>query len=75
MSTEPTPETKKENGVMKSLSHEEQNFFIRNYLDEETNNWVERVDEVSGEGHDYWIAVSCYTVSVEVICYWWSHSS
>lgn len=75
MSTEPTPETKKENGVMKSLSHEEQNFFIRNDLDEETNNWVERVGEVSGEGHDYWIAVSCYTVSVEVICYWWSHSS
>lgn len=53
MSTEPTPETKKANGVMKSSSLEEQNFFIRNDLDEETSNWVERVGEVSEEGRDY----------------------
>ena len=53
MSTEPTPETKKAYGVMESSSHEEQNFFINNDLDEETSNWVERIGKVSGEGRYY----------------------
>lgn len=66
---EPTPEEKKENGMME-LSNQKNSLHTNNDSADLIREWEERVGELSGEGYDWNIAAFCHFVSATTETYW-----